>query len=220
MQVDPLQGEGQIPRFINSSEPSLFGDSTRWRQRNAACLSSSRATRARLRNKPEQTPVEILEGTDQDKYFGSVKWRSSWRTPASRVAGDDLADRVVGEDTPSLSTSSSRNIGFLLPACFMPWMIRPGRAHDVRAAVAADVGLVTRAAEREADVLAAHRAGDRLGDRGLADAGGTGGRVRSSASTSSVILRAPGAWSMRHLFLAGRWGQRIIWNHRADGGWP
>ena len=37
--------------------------------------------------------------------------------------------------------------------------------------MAADVGLVAGAAERDADVLAPHRAGDRLGHRGLADAG-------------------------------------------------
>jgi hypothetical protein len=58
---------------------------------------------------------------------------------------------------------------------------RPGvaeRAHqparqraDVRAAVAADLGLVAHAAERHAHELAAERAGDRLADRGLADAG-------------------------------------------------
>ena len=41
---------------------------------------------------------------------------------------------------------------------------------DVGAAVAADVGLVARAAERDAHVLAPERARDRLGDRRLADA--------------------------------------------------
>ena len=58
---------------------------------------------------------------------------------------------------------------------------RPGvaqRAHeaarqraDVGAAVAADLGLVADAAERHAHELAAHGAGDRLADRGLAGAG-------------------------------------------------
>jgi hypothetical protein len=43
---------------------------------------------------------------------------------------------------------------------------------DVRAAVAADLGLVTDAAERHAHELAAHGAGDRLADGGLAGAGG------------------------------------------------
>src|SRR6201999_2408878 len=42
---------------------------------------------------------------------------------------------------------------------------------DVRAAVAADLGLVADAAERHAHELAAHGAGDRLADRGLAGAG-------------------------------------------------
>ena len=32
------------------------------------------------------------------------------------------------KETPSLSTSSSRKTGFLAPACFMPWRIRPGIA--------------------------------------------------------------------------------------------
>ena len=45
-----------------------------------------------------------------------------------------------------------------------------GHRADVGAAVAADVGLVAHAAERDAHVLAPERAGDRLGDRGLADA--------------------------------------------------
>src|SRR5690606_19180291 len=43
---------------------------------------------------------------------------------------------------------------------------------DVRAPVAANLGLVTHAAERHADELAAERARDRLRQRGLADAGG------------------------------------------------
>ena len=42
---------------------------------------------------------------------------------------------------------------------------------DVRAPVAADLGLVADAAERHADELAAERAGDRLADGGLAGAG-------------------------------------------------
>ena len=46
----------------------------------------------------------------------------------------------------------------------------PGQRADVGAPVAADVGLVAGAAERDADVLAPHRARDRLRDRGLADA--------------------------------------------------
>ncbi len=45
----------------------------------------------------------------------------------------------------------------------------PRHGADVGPAVSADVGLVARAAERDADVLASHRARDRLGDRGLPD---------------------------------------------------
>src|SRR5438105_4535633 len=49
-----------------------------------------------------------------------------------------------------------------------------GERADVGAAVAADFGLVTHAAEREAHELAVHRARDRLGERGLADSGRSG----------------------------------------------
>ena len=45
-----------------------------------------------------------------------------------------------------------------------------GERADVGAAVAADLGLVTHAAERQAHELAVHGARDRLGQRGLADA--------------------------------------------------
>ena len=45
-----------------------------------------------------------------------------------------------------------------------------GERADVGAAVAADFGLVAHAAERQAHELAVHRARDRLGQRGLADA--------------------------------------------------
>src|SRR6185295_14351340 len=43
---------------------------------------------------------------------------------------------------------------------------------DVGPAVAADLGLVAHAAERDTAELAADRAGDRATERGLADAGG------------------------------------------------
>ena len=46
-----------------------------------------------------------------------------------------------------------------------------GEGADVGAAVAADLGLVAHAAERQADELAVHRARDRLGQRRLADSG-------------------------------------------------
>src|SRR5687767_15297078 len=56
---------------------------------------------------------------------------------------------------------------------------------DVSAPVAADVGLVAHAAERDAHVLAPHGAGDRLGDRGLADAG-RANEERSEEHTSEL----------------------------------
>ena len=49
-----------------------------------------------------------------------------------------------------------------------------GEGADVRAAVAADLGLVAHAAERQPDELAVHRARDRLGERRLADSGRSG----------------------------------------------
>ena len=48
---------------------------------------------------------------------------------------------------------------------------RPGHRADVGAAVAADLGLVAHAADADALELAAQRAGDRLAQRRLADAG-------------------------------------------------
>ena len=51
-----------------------------------------------------------------------------------------------------------------------------GEGADVGAAVAADLGLVAHAAERQPDELAVHRARDRLGQRGLADARRAGER--------------------------------------------
>ena len=46
-----------------------------------------------------------------------------------------------------------------------------GNRADVGAAVAADLGFVAHAAERDPDELAVHRARDRLAERRLADAG-------------------------------------------------
>ncbi len=49
-----------------------------------------------------------------------------------------------------------------------------GQGADVGAPVAADLGFVVHAAEADAHELAAHGAGDRLAERGLADAGRPG----------------------------------------------
>ena len=73
--------------------------------------------------------------------------------------------------TPSLSTSSRTSTGFLVPTFFSAWMMRPGQRADVGAAVAADLGLVAHAAERDALVAPAHGARDRAAERRLADAG-------------------------------------------------
>jgi hypothetical protein len=67
-----------------------------------------------------------------------------------------------------LSISSSRITGFIVAQRAHQ---AAGQRADVRAPVAADLGLVAHTAERHAHELAAHRAGDRLADRGLAGAG-------------------------------------------------
>src|SRR5690606_32442960 len=51
-----------------------------------------------------------------------------------------------------------------------------GEGADVRPAMSADLRLVADAAERQAHELPVHGAGDRLGERGLADARGAGER--------------------------------------------
>ena len=70
-----------------------------------------------------------------------------------------------------LSISSSRNTGLLGAGLLQRLDDLAGQRADVRAAVAADLGLVAHAAERQAHELAAGRARDRLAERGLADAG-------------------------------------------------
>ena len=90
---------------------------------------------------------------------------------------------------PILSTSSSMNTGLFVPAVLMLWMIRPGQRADVGAPVAADLGLVVDAAEAHADELAAHRPGDALAERGLADAG----RARRSSRIGLRIVSASAA---------------------------
>ncbi len=63
------------------------------------------------------------------------------------------------------------NSGLSVPASRMARRIDAGHRADVRAAVPADLGLVAHAADRDALELAAQRLGDRLPERGLADAG-------------------------------------------------
>jgi hypothetical protein len=71
---------------------------------------------------------------------------------------------------PILSTSSSRNSGFDPDLAHVLQDLAGHRA-DVGAAVAADLGLVAHAAQRHAHELAVGGLGDRLAERGLADAG-------------------------------------------------
>ena len=55
--------------------------------------------------------------------------------------------------------------------CVRFWMMLPGSEPDVRAPVAADLGLVVHAAQAHAHELASRRLGDALAERGLAHAG-------------------------------------------------
>ena len=73
-----------------------------------------------------------------------------------------------------------------------------GQRADVGAAVAADLGLVVHAAERDADELAAEGAGDRLAERGLADAGGPD-EARIGPFLSFLSLRTARYSRMRFL---------------------
>ena len=92
------------------------------------------------------------------------------------------ADGSPRKSIDILSISSSRNTGFSDAGLLHHLDDLAGERADVGAAVAADLGLVTHAAERQAHELAVHRARDRLGQRGLADARradeGEDGRLR------------------------------------------
>ena len=65
-----------------------------------------------------------------------------------------------------------------------------GQRADVRAPVATDLGLVADAAERDADELAAHGAGHRLAERGLADAGRAGQQDHRAGAPAADHLQA------------------------------
>ena len=71
-----------------------------------------------------------------------------------------------------------------------------GHGADVGAPVAPDVGLVARAAERDADVLPSHRPRDRLGDRGLSHARGAHEQQdRALRPACRPRCRAPACWA-------------------------
>ena len=65
-----------------------------------------------------------------------------------------------------------------------------GQRADVRAPVAADLGLVAHAAEGDADELAAERPGDGLAQRGLADAGRAGQHHHRAGAAAADDLQA------------------------------
>ena len=69
---------------------------------------------------------------------------------------------------------------------------------DVGAPVPADLRLVADAAERDAGELAAHGAGDRLAERGLADAGRPAQRQHGAAAPPADQLQAPVGAPLAH----------------------
>ena len=90
-----------------------------------------------------------------------------------------------------MSISSSMNTGLLDSAVLHGLDDAAGQRADVGAPVAADLGLVADAAERDADELAPERARDRLAERGLADAGRADEAEDRARSASCFSLRAP-----------------------------
>jgi hypothetical protein len=89
-----------------------------------------------------------------------------------------------------LSTSSSRKTGFFVPCLLHSLEDAARHRADVGPPVAADVGLVARAAERDADVLAPHRPRDRLRDRSLSDSRRSGEEKDPAARAARDGLRA------------------------------
>ena len=89
----------------------------------------------------------------------------------------------------------------MVPASCRARTMRPGCDPDVGAAVAADLGLVADAAERDADEPPAHRPGDRLAEAGLADSGRPDERDDRAVAASTVAhsagvrARRDGSWS-------------------------
>ena len=94
---------------------------------------------------------------ERDVLLGVEHLEQRRRRIAAEV-GADLVDLVEHEDR----VAGARLVHALEDA--------PGQRADVGAAVAADLGLVVHAAEREAHELASQRARDRAPERGLADA--------------------------------------------------
>ena len=82
---------------------------------------------------------------------------------------------------------------------------------DVGTAVPADVRFVSRAAQGDADVLPSHRSGDRLGHRGLADAG----RAHEEENgTLGPVVRIAGDVRGRHGGRGHRHVGRLAGRHR------
>src|SRR5256885_1594922 len=125
-------------------------------------------------------PVAMPIWSSRAAFSGCTRGRPSrGRTSARSIAARSMSWAATRRGARLERPAGACGLGGEGPRVFAPGLPHAldepaGPRADVRAAVAADVGLVAGAAERDPDVLAAHRAGDRPGDRGLADAGRAG----------------------------------------------
>ena len=95
---------------------------------------------------------------DEAEVLLRIEHLEQRRRRIAAEVGADLVDLVEHEDR------------IARPRLADPLDDAAGQRADVGAAMAADLGLVAHAAERDAHELAAERAGDRAAERGLADA--------------------------------------------------
>jgi hypothetical protein len=110
--------------------------------------------------------------------LGRVEHLEQCRARVAAPVGADLVDLVEHDHRVHRPASRSARTR------------RPGQRADVRAAVAADLGLVAHAAERHAHELAPVAPGDRLADRGLAGAGRADQREDGAGAASSCMPRS------------------------------
>ena len=120
--------------------------------------------------------VEQVGGRDEeDLARGRTAPRGSCPGRCCSAPGSRTSSRAeLGsprKSIPILSTSSSMNTGLFEPGRLDALDDPAGQRADVGAPVAADLGLVVDAAEAHPHELAAHRPGDALAERRLADAG-------------------------------------------------
>src|ERR1035441_7809060 len=105
--------------------------------------------------------------------------------------------------------------GVLRPSLLQALDDAAGHRADVCAPVATDVGFVARAAKRDADVLATHRARDGLRDRGLPDAGRADEEEDPPLAGRGVLFRR-GLGALGRRSYRGALGLRAHLAHREE----